>query len=114
MTKRLLDYNPRSGERTWFEYENSTDRITITHEQNVQKVLDFNAALRVEQDYSKHGMKSDWWHYAKVPNTVIMQMKIEDGVDFFSNDPAQQKKMFALLNTKYKQFKTTEKTHNVR
>jgi hypothetical protein len=52
------------------------------------------------------------WHYARVPNAIILEMKQKHGVDFF--DRNDSKRMFALLNTEYSRFKTTEKKHNVR
>jgi hypothetical protein len=111
MSKRLLDYNPLTGEKTWFQYDQN-DVMTITHEQDVQKILDYAHLKATNADYSKKGMKGDWWHYAKVPNIVILEMKQKHGVDFFSEEDAP--KVFHLMNTEYKAFKTTDKVHNVR
>jgi hypothetical protein len=112
MTKRLLDFNPLSGEKVWFQYDQSIDSMTITHEQGVSNHLDVAHARSIDDNYTRKGFRNDLWHYAKVPNTVILQMKQEDGVDLFDKNDA--KRVFELLNTKYKRFKTTSKTHNVR
>ena len=112
MTKRLLDFNPLSGEKVWFQYEHSTDRMVITHEQDVEDHLKLAHHLTLDDKRDKKGRKEDWWHYAHVPNAVILEMKEKHGVDFF--DKAQEKRVFALLNTEYKRLKTTNLNHNVR
>lgn len=112
MTKRLLDHNPLTGERVWFQYEQSTDQMTISHEQDVDSALDVAHALATDDLYSADGMKKDLWHYAKVPNSIILEMKQKHGVDFFDKNDA--KRMFKLLNTEYARFKTTTKTHNIK
>ncbi len=112
MTKRLLDFNPLSGEKVWFEYTAHNDEVSITHEQDVSDLLDLAHYRATDGNYSAKGIKDDWWHYAKVPNSVIIEMKQKHGVDFFSKNDA--KRVFQLLNSEYKRFKTTEKTHNVR
>lgn len=109
--KRLLDFNPITGEKVWFDYD-ANDQMTITHEQDVTGALEYAHARNTDSNYSKKGIKNDMWHYARVPNSVILEMKQKHGVDFFNKNHA--KRMFELLNTEYKQFKTTEKTHNVR
>lgn len=112
MTKRLLDHNPLTGEQVWFQYENHSDQMTITHTQDVDPALKYAHIKATNQDYTRKGMKEDWWHYAKVPNTVILEMQQKHGVDFFNRNDS--KRVFELLNTEYKRFKTTEKTHRVR
>ena len=112
MARRLLDYNPTTGETTWFDYDNHADSMTITHEQDVKPSLDYSHVRAADGDYSAKGIKGDLWHYARVPNIVIMEMKSKHGVDFF--DKNHERKVFQLLNTEYKWCKTTTKTHNVR
>jgi len=109
MTKRILDFNPLSGETVYFQYDQAIDSMTITHEQDVSKHLDLAHARAIDSNYTAKGIKKDMWHYAHVPNTTVMKMLMEDGVDLF--DRNHQKRAFELLNTKYKRCKTTEKTH---
>jgi hypothetical protein len=111
MTRRLLDFNPITGEKCWYDYSRHDDSMTITHEQNVEGILEFAHGKAISNATAK-GIKNDMWHYARVPNAIILEMKQKHGVDFFDKNDA--KRMFALLNTEYAHFKTTEKTHNVR
>lgn len=112
MSKRLLDFNPLTGEKVWFEYSNHDDTMAITHEQDVTRALEVAHDFATDSNYTRKGIKNDWWHYAKVPNTIILKMKQEDGVDFFDRNHA--KRMFELLNTKYKAFKVTDGHHSER
>lgn len=111
VAKRLLDFNATTGEKVWFDY-GADDRLVITHEQDVTSSLEYSHARQVDSNYTKKGIKNDMWHYARVPNAVILEMKNKHGVDFF--DKSQAKRMFELLNTEYPYLKTTDKTHNVR
>ena len=106
--RRLLDYNPATGEKVWFDYDQQ-DQMTITHTQDVSGIQDFAHFRATDDEYTKGGIKNDMWHYAKVPNTVILEMKQKHGVDFF--DKNDSKRMFKLLNTEYARFKTTPKKH---
>ena len=112
MARRLLNSNPLSGEKVWFDYDQHCDQMTITHEQNVDHILEYSHRKATNPEHTKRGIKEDWWQYAKVPNSVIVEMKQKHGLDFFSEEDAP--KVFHLLNTEYKAFKTTDKTHNVR
>jgi hypothetical protein len=109
--KLLLDYNPVTGEKVWFDY-GEDDRLVITHEQDVNPSLEYSHARRNDAEYTRKGIKNDLFHFARVPNIVIMEMQSKHGVDFFDKNHA--KRVFELLNTEYKYCKTTDKVHNVR
>ena len=110
MTKRLLDYDPVSGVSTYFEYEQSTDRMLIHTEQDSSRILDDVAQLRNDEQYSRDGIKADWWHYARLPLTVIMDMKIRFGVDLMAPKP-DWKSAMKIINREYPMLKTTKGTH---
>lgn len=109
---QVLDYNPLTGERVLLNYDRHTEQLVMTHEQDVSRVIDVAKEMAADGNRTKKGIKNDLWHYAKVPNIVIMEMKQKHGVDFFDKNDA--KRVFRLLNTEYKWCKTTDKTHNVR
>lgn len=107
-----LDFNPLSGERVLFDYDAHEDRMVLTHQQDVRRELAFAHNKAADDSASKRGIKNDLWHYARVPNIVIMEMKQKHGVDFF--DKNDQKRVFHLLNTEYKWCKTTNGHHGIR
>jgi len=108
--RRILDFDPLSNQTVWWEGDG--EKVTITHSQNVQPVLDLAHGLAMDENRTNKGIKGDMWHYAKVPSTVIMEMKEKHGVDFF--DKNDWPRVFHLLNTEYTGFKTTHKTHEIR
>ena len=110
MAKLVLDHDPLSGQTVYFGFDEHTQQVTITHEQDVQANLDYAHELAIDEDRTKLGMRKDIWHYAHLPSSVIVEMKQKHGVDVFNQQ--DRKKMFRLLNTEYKRLKTTHKTHN--
>ena len=113
MTRRLLDYDPITGMTTWFDYEQSTDTMAIRNEQAasiVNDVLDQNAEMRRDDDYSKQGIKDDWWHYARIPNGVLLEMKEKHGADLLAKK-IDWKHCLKVLNREYPHLKVTDKTH---
>ena len=112
MTKLVLDHDPLTGETVYFSFNDHDDQVTITHEQDVTRHLALAHEMANDDQLTKDGIKHDMWKYAHVPNTVIVEMKQKHGVDFFDRNDAP--KVFDLLNTEYKAFKTTTKNHKIR
>ena len=75
MTRRLIDRDPITGEAVWYEYKASDDSATITHEQNVQPIIERNLAAQNDDDKTKRGIKNDWWKYAEIPNIVWIKWR---------------------------------------
>lgn len=108
MLRKLLDHNPLTGESVVFEADGA--KVTLTHEQNVESILDANKRLANDQSASRKGIKNEMWHYATIPNVVALKWKLELGVDIF--DPSHRKAMFRLLNQpEYAYLKTTTLKH---
>jgi hypothetical protein len=112
--KKLLDYNPLTGQKTYFQTQAHEDTFRIvTETDDSASALDYASERRADGNYTQKGIKGDMWHYAKLSAEAIMQLKSEDGIDILAPN-YDKKRFFELLNTKYKRFKTTDKTHNVR
>jgi hypothetical protein len=110
--RKILDYDPLTKEEVWWDSDVAQNKVTITHSQDVEPHLNLAHALAMDEDRSNKGIKKDMWHYAKVPNIIIMEMKQKHGVDFF--DKNDWPRVFHLLNTEYSRFKTTHKTHEIK
>ena len=109
--RMLLDFNPLTGERVWFGTTNE-NKVTITHEQDVDYFLKIAHSQAVDDDFTKKGMKNEFWKYASIPNIIILEMKQKHGVDLHNKN--DWPKILELLNTEYSRFKTTTKTHRLR
>ena len=108
--KRLLDYNPITREALWFDYQASDDRMVLRHEQDVSPIIDEATAARNDTDYSRGGIRDDWWHYARLPNIVIIDMKQRFGVDLLA-PKVDWKAALKIINREYPAFKMTTGTH---
>ena len=109
MTRRVLDHDPLSGVTTYFDYT-VEDQMVITHTQDVDHVLDQNHAMRVDEDYSRRGIKQDQWHYARIPDAVQLEMLQKYGVNMMKY-PIDWKSVLRCINTHYPYLKVTDKTH---
>ncbi len=113
MTTHVLDYDPLSGEACLF-HDNQDGTFAIENLQSravIDAMMDGNKEMANDNDFSKQGIKKDWWKYATIPNVLILKWKNELGVDIFNKD--DKKKMFALLNSpEYRFLKTTSMRHD--
>ena len=83
---------------------------TLIHAQDVSGILEQCAIWRSKTDTkTDFGIQEDLWHYARIPNVKILEMKQKYGVDFY--DEGQKKEVFHLINTVYAEYKTTHKNH---
>ncbi|MAK37688.1 MAG: hypothetical protein CMC15_16130 [Flavobacteriaceae bacterium] len=104
MSKRLLDYDPITRTQTWHEYDEVNNVTTIAEVQDVEPALNLNKAVQNYDvggakglnEYSKQGIKNDWWHVASIPNSVIIKWKKEKGIDIFNKN--QWNEVKKLLN----------------
>lgn len=95
----ILDYNPFTGETVTMQYNHSDDSLTIGHHQDCTNIIEANKRSVFEANHSVQ-MKKDWIKYASVPNILILKWKKELGVDFFTTDPTEWKKVMALINSR--------------
>ncbi|TFH50927.1 MAG: hypothetical protein E4H01_01190 [Lysobacterales bacterium] len=110
MAKRVVEYDPFTGMTTTFDYDHSTDTTTVGLEQDVSLLLDVNKVLQNDANYSKDGIKRDWWHYASIPSIIIEKWLNEDGVNVFDKD--HTKAVYKKLNDPaYRYLKTTAGFH---
>ena len=75
-SERLLDYDPVSGMKEWFSYDESTDTTAIRYEQDITEVIDACKAAQNE-DFDK---RADLWHAAHVPVGILMEWVAKYGV----------------------------------
>jgi hypothetical protein len=85
MGKRLLDFDPLTGIKTYHHYDHKTKITRIERVQNVEPILEYNKEL-AKTDHEKQGIKRSWWHAACIP--IVMQEKWlnEHGVDIYNRD----------------------------
>ena len=113
MDKRLLSYDPLTGLMTWFSHDSLTDESVISYTADSTPILERNKVMANDTEYSKRGIKEEFWHYATIPVEVQMDWLINKGVDIYNKDHTQ--KISQLLNDpEYLYLKTTQKYHEMK
>lgn len=85
MPKRLVDYDPVTGIKTYHAYDHDQKQTTIFYEGDVEPALDFNKAIQNSYT-SEYRRKRDMWHVAHIPAAVVLKWKTEDGIDVYNPD----------------------------
>jgi hypothetical protein len=85
MSKRLLDHDPLTGITTYHHFDPVTGIATIETEQDMEPFIERNKAMQNDADYSKSGMKNEFWYAASIPINVQYQW-LKEGIDIFNKD----------------------------
>jgi hypothetical protein len=107
MAKEFLDYNPDTGITYYTDYDEITNRMHWFAESDVSPLLDHCAKLRNE---SVHTVKDEFFHYAKLPPIVQLQL-LKKGINVFSNDPTEAKRARQEIEVNYPLLKTSYAKH---
>lgn len=82
MNKRLLDFDPATGLKTFHSYDETEDKTYISYEQDVQPILDRNKWFK---NHGDHKM-GDGYYAAHIPDVVILQWIKDYGVNVLNPD----------------------------
>jgi len=107
MSKRLVGHDPLTKTSTYHLYDSSTDKTHIETVQDVSGFLKRNKALANDSNYKRQGIKKDWYHFATVPNVVLMELKNKYGLDYEQKDDLP--KIERILQRDYKYLLTVDK-----
>lgn len=101
-----------TGMSIYFDYNELTDQTTLEYVQDVEPLLELNKKLQNETEYSKSGIKQEMWHYASIPNGLVMKWLIEEGLDVY-DDNAWPQIMRKLNDPQYAYLKATTGNHHI-
>lgn len=105
--KRLLSYDAATKTSTYHHYDNETDTTHIETVQDVSGFLKKTKALANNSDYKRAGIKNDWYHFASVPNAVLMELKSKYNLDW--NNKHDLPKIEQVLQRDYKKLLTVDR-----
>lgn len=94
---RLIEHNPFTGITEYQDYDPLTGAVSIHRSQDVTDILEANLQMRNDEDYSKQGIKREWWHVLNVPNIVQYEMLSKFGLDISNKDHLDR--IFKILTT---------------
>ena len=107
MAKRLLDYDPISRTSTYHEYDHGTKKTIITESQDVSAILKQAQAYANDPSYKARGIKEDHYHFARVPNSVLVELMQKYNLDWRRKEdmPAIER----VLSRDYKKLLTVDR-----
>ncbi len=108
--KRLLDYDPLSGIETWWERVDGKTNIQYVPTRDVQEEVDACVRMANDPEYSRKGIKEDWWHYAHIPAALMLDWNIRLGIPL--GDAREYNTM--VNKPEYRLLKATTKWHDVK
>jgi hypothetical protein len=104
----FFDYDPLTGLREDFDYDEMTGQATIRTTQDVELVLSRAAEMR-NTGVADSGIKRGMWHYAYIPATVGMDL-YKKGINVYGKHDGRA--LMREINANYPWLKTTNKTHD--
>ena len=110
MDKELIGYDPLNGISTYHTYDPDTDETILSYAADCEPVLEANKVLANLTDYTKHGFKECFWHYASIPPIVQMKWLIEEGIDVWNLEHSERVSR-KLEDPAWRYLKVTTKVH---
>lgn len=109
MSRRFLDYDPMTKTTTWFESDGD-GKFKISQEQDVSAIIERNKRLSSDGNYKRGGIKSDWYHFATIPNTVLHDIMKKHNINPLTNDANELKRLERVLaSNEYRYLRTVDK-----
>lgn len=101
----FFDYDPLTGIRTDFDYDEATGNVQLHRTGDVEAVIDYTKRL-ANDGLTDKGIKEGWWLYAKIPPIVMLKMRAK-GIN--CEDGRHIDRVVQEINTHYPILKTTQK-----
>lgn len=86
MSKRLIEIDPFTATKTYHDYDHATDTTFITQEQDVSRTLEQAKRMRNDPRYQSEGRKAEYYHFARIPNSVLVELKQKYNLDWSKNE----------------------------
>lgn len=101
----FFEYDPLTGIRTDFEYDEQTGNVHLHRSADVSGLLDYTKSL-ANDGLTDGGIKKGMWLYAKIPPVVMIAMR-NKGINV--EDGRHIDRVIAEINTYYPNLKCTQK-----
>jgi hypothetical protein len=113
--KRHFDYDPVTGIREIFHFDPMTGDAHIETIQDCTEILDENKAFQNDEEYTRNGIKNEFWNYAFVPNVVQLKWLVKYGPEHDPMKRGNERLLFSLLNDpEWRHLKKTTKIHTAK
>jgi hypothetical protein len=103
----FFSYDPLTGVKKMWDYDQQTDEAKFRDEQDVSPLLAHTREARNTRFYDGN---REMRLYCQIP-PVVQQEFMRKGIDIYSKDPTMIRRMFQEINSNYPWLKTTDKVH---
>lgn len=107
MSKRLIEIDPWTATKTYHDYDHSTNTTYITQEQDVELTLKQTRQMRNNPSYQPRGRKEEHYHFARVPNSVLVELMQKYNLDWSRKE--DMPRIEKVLERDYKYLLTVDK-----
>ena len=101
MPKRLIEIDPFTSTKTYHDYDHATNKTFITQEQDVSRTLEQDKQMRNDTGYQSDGRKADYYHFARIPNSVLVELMQKYNLDWSKNEDMPQIEKVIARDYKY-------------
>ena len=103
---RFFDYDPVTGMQEIQDWDDD-GRVTVHQQEDVEALVN-QCRTNANHGLTDAGIKQNFWHYADIPMTVVLELR-KKGINVFDKNCTQA--LFRELNQNYPYLKNTSKTH---
>ena len=104
---KILSYDPHSGITETFQ-GNGDGSFSIQTKQDCERIVRFNKACQNTPELKQNGIKSDYYHFARVPTTVLLEWKQKYGIDWNKKEDLPRIEKL-LMSNEYRYLRTVDK-----
>lgn len=83
------------------------DKLRVRYDQDITAAMERNQKLRDSDEYTKEGIKREFWHVAHIPDSICLTMITEDGFNPYSARAADLVAFLRRNRDKYSKIFTT-------
>lgn len=105
--KRILSLDQATRTQTNHVYDPATGKTHIETVQDCQPIIEHCKRLANNPEYKRQGIKEDWYHFATVPNEILIEIRQKYGLNFMAKDDLP--KIEKVLARDYKKLLTVDK-----
>jgi hypothetical protein len=98
-------YDPITG--IWTTIGAQDGKLVIKSDGEVTQAMDHTLALRNSDEYSKAGIRKNWWHCFSIPPIIAMKMITDEGFDPYKQNARETFKFIKRHKDKYGHCLTT-------
>ena len=108
MSKKLLSYDPLSKTAEWHHYDHSSKKTFIKTVQDCEGIIEANKRKQNSHNTSRFSKKNDYYHFASVPNTVLVEWKKKYNIDWNNKDDLPKIEKL-LQSNEYRYLRTVDR-----